>query len=487
MSGKHILLVDDDHSVAEALSFSLASLDFEVTVAHDVSSARATLERNSEFDLVITDLRMPGESGLKLVEFLHHREGGPAVVVLTAHGNVDTAVEAMKLGAVDFLEKPISRETLKLTLARAFRNRALAWENQDLKKKLKATGDARRIIATSLVMSALLDTVDRIADTDATVLLQGESGTGKELLASRIHHHSSRASGPFVAVNCSALPSSLLESELFGHAKGAFTGATRSRSGKFVDANGGTLFLDEIGEMHADLQAKLLRVLQERVVDVVGGQSRKLDVRVIAATNANLDAMRADGRFRDDLFYRLSVLPIRIPPLRERREDIPVLFEHFVRVISAQEGRPAPVLAADLHAELIRRDWPGNVRELQNVATRMVLLSTSDRLTQKEFTLFEGPGKPPSPSKENANPTPESGIIAAGAELRLPNEGTSLEELERAAVLAALSACGGNRTRAAKFLRVPRHVLIYRIEKFKITHEEIPDVAGEPRALIRTL
>jgi two-component system NtrC family response regulator len=467
-----VLLVDDDAGVREALAFSLEEQGFDVTTAEDGRAGVAAFE-GASFDLVLTDLRMPGLDGFGVLDAVRARDARVPVVVITAHGSVDAAAEAMRRGASDFLEKPVAREVLRLTLERTLRAAALADENAQLKARLETDDE---MIAVSGAMRDVLEVVDRVADTDATVLLSGESGSGKEVIARRLHARSRRAGRAFVAVNCSALPKELLESELFGHARGAFTGATRDRKGRFVEAEGGTLFLDEIGDLDLELQAKLLRALEERVVDVVGGAHVPVDVRIITATHRDLNALVAEGRFREDLFFRLHVLPIALPPLRARADDVAPLFRRFAARAAAQAGRAAPEITPALEDALRARPWPGNVRELLNVATRLVLTARADQLDAADLATADGQG---AGRPKAASPTLDAGV------LRLPDEGVSLEALERAAVLAALAGARGNRSKAARFLRVPRHVLLYRIEKYGIADDEIAALDGRPEAPLK--
>jgi two-component system NtrC family response regulator len=486
---ERILFVDDDAGVREALSFSLEEQGFDVTCA---DSGEAALDETAKasFDVVLTDLRMPGMSGIDLVRELSVRAPQLPCVVITAHGSVDAAVEAMRLGASDFLQKPISRDVLRITLERVLRSSRLARENATLRDRLDQLHvDDDGIVASSAAMRAVLDVVDRVADTDATVLLTGESGTGKEMVARRLHERSHRRDRPFVALNCSALPRELLESELFGHEKGAFTGATRSRRGRFVEAQGGTLFLDEIGDMDLDLQSKLLRALQERQVDVVGGGSVEVDVRVLAATHRDLSARVASGAFREDLFFRLHVLPIQLPPLRARRGDVPLLFRHLLARAAEVAGREVPEVDAELLAGLEERPWPGNVRELSNVATRLLLTGDGQRLSAAALQDSDGRGVGGATARADGEATEDAsaGVGVRDGLLHLPEEGVSLEALERAAVIAALSVSGGNRTRAAKFLRVPRHVLLYRMEKYGIDDDEVRACDGAAAAPLRAV
>ncbi len=449
MSGEPILFVDDDESGRALSLYNLGEAGYLVETASDGEQAIARFapERHA---LVITDLRMPGRSGLEVLAHVKRHAPDVPVLVITAHGSVEAAVEAMRAGAYDFLEKPFGRDQLLLSVARALERRRLALENREL--RLRAAGVERELVAASEPMLQLLRTVDRVARSEATVLILGESGTGKELIARRLHARSARADGPFVAVNCAALPSELLESELFGHERGAYTGAARARAGRFRHAERGTIFLDEVGELPPALQAKLLRVLQERCVDVLGAdQPVPVDVRVLAATQQDLQKRIAAGSFREDLFYRLNVLELRVPPLRERVEEVETLARHFVARLA--EGRvlalPEPLLG-----ELRRYRWPGNVRELENVCERLVVLCEGDTLRREDLPLALLAGAEASPAFEDALP--------------LPAEGLSLVDLERRVIERALQLKGGNISQTAAYLRVPRHVLAYRLEKFGI-------------------
>ncbi|HEY5999270.1 MAG TPA: sigma-54 dependent transcriptional regulator [bacterium] len=447
-----ILFIDDDEAGREVALFNLRRAGHEVTAAPDGREGLA-LFSPARFDLVITDLKMPGVSGLEVLRAVRGRAPDVPVLVITAFGNVETAVAAMKEGAEDFIGKPFHREQLLLAVDKALERRRLAAEVRDL--RIRAGGVERAIVSVSAAMARVLEVADRVAPTDATVLVTGESGTGKEAVARRIHVRSRRVDGPFVAVNCAAIPGELLESELFGHTRGAFTGAVRERPGRFRQAAGGTLFLDEIAEIPLALQAKLLRTLQERVVDVVGGDAPvPVDVRIVAATNRDLPERIREGAFREDLYYRLNVVEIRVPPLRERPEDIPPLVEHFMRELSADRELSVPPAVM---AELAARPWPGNVRELKNACERLAILSRGG-----EVALGDLP------------PAPRGREDAAAAETEaegwppLPPEGLSLVDLEKKVIERALRLKGGNISQAAAYLRVPRHILVYRIEKHGI-------------------
>jgi two-component system NtrC family response regulator len=449
-----ILFIDDDLAGREVALFNLRKAGYEVRAAADGSEGLAAFSPES-FDLVVTDLKMPGVTGLEVLRAVRGRAPEVPVLVITAFGNVETAVEAMREGAYDFIGKPFHRDQLLLSVGKALERRRLTDEVRAL--RIRASGVEREIVSASPAMARLIEMVDRVARSEATVLVTGESGTGKEAVARRIHVRSPRAQGPFVAVNCAAVPGELLESELFGHARGAFTGAVRSRPGRFRQAEKGTLFLDEVSEIPLPLQGKLLRALQEKMVDVVGSDVPvAVDVRIVAATNRDLEQQIREGAFREDLYYRLNVVALRVPPLRERPEDIPPLVEHFLAAFKAERDFSAPPAVL---AELARRSWPGNVRELKNACERMAILCRGDELSLDDL--------PPLPS----------GALAAGAAEAeavgdewppLPPGGLSLVDLETRVIERALRFNGGNITRTAAFLRVPRHVLVYRIEKHGI-------------------
>jgi len=443
-----ILIIDDDSSLRRVLEYNLQQEGYLVSTASDGESG-LRLFAEQEPALVITDLKMPGMSGFQLLSAVKERSPATVVIVLTAFGAIDTAVEAMKLGAFDYLTKPFNRDELKLTVKKALQLQGLSEENRLLKEELSGRAEFKSIVGTSRAMEGVFSVVRKVADTEATVLITGESGTGKELVARAIHSGSSRRAAPFVAVNCAAIPRELLESELFGHLKGAFTGAVRDKEGKFQLAEGGTIFLDEVGDLPLELQPKLLRVLQERVVEPVGGTApRKIDVRVVAATNANLEQWIAEGRFREDLYYRLCVIPVQLPPLRERTEDIPLLLRYFC----AKFGGEKVSFTKEALARLREYGWPGNVRELENTVERLLIMRESDQIGVEEL-----------PEKISAR-----GAAPEGGVLRLPPDGYPLEELEREAVVEALNRCDWNQTAAARFLRIPRHTLIYRMEKYRI-------------------
>ncbi len=448
---QQVLLVDDDNSFREVMSFHLDDAGIPAALATDGNDALRQFRRQP-FPVVVTDLKMPGMDGMALLEEVKRLAPDTLVIVITAFGDVATAVQAMKEGAYDFIAKPCEREHFVLVVQRALEVAGLKAELRSLKDSASANKD---FIFASSTMRTIMETLDRVADSDASVLLLGESGTGKELLAHRLHRQSPRSTGPFVPVNCAAIPRDLLESELFGHKKGAFTGAVQDRKGRFEQANKGTLFLDEIAEMPLDLQPRLLRALQERTVDRVGDdRPTAVDVRIIAATNRDLASLVDEGSFRADLFYRLNIMPLSIPPLRERPEDILPLAEFFV-------GRFAPaqdkLLTGDLLRELERHAWPGNARELENVCQRLVLLSSGDQLGVDLLTTAL-PDVRQAPATE----------ILPGTKLELPPEGLDFRELEKAIILHALKQTNYNQSAAARYLSIPRHKLLYRLEKYGI-------------------
>jgi DNA-binding NtrC family response regulator len=444
-----ILLADDDGSVRRVLEFKLKKRGFDVSTASDGREAVNLLE-HERFDLLLSDIRMPKVDGIELLEHAKSLRPDLKVILITAYATVSQAVQAVKLGAFDYITKPFEDEELFVAIDKALKFDRLEEENRTLRSRLKRAEKGVRLIGASPPFKEMMATVERIAATDATVLLTGESGTGKELVARDIHDLSARSGHDFVALNCAAIPVQLLESELFGHVKGAFTGAVRDKRGKFELADGGTMLLDEIADLARELQAKLLRVLQEHVIEPIGSEkTREVDVRLIASTNASLEDKVRAGSFRDDLYYRLNVVPIHVPSLRERKEDIPLLAEAFVdRVAKGRDVRIDP----GLMTALIEHEWPGNVRELENLVERMVLLRRSDALTAADlpgdFGTFD-------PRREPARR--ETGVHL------------TYHDAEKKLILEALEKSGWNKSRAAKYLEIPRHVLLYRIKKYGLT------------------
>jgi two-component system nitrogen regulation response regulator NtrX len=389
-SAADILVVDDEPGIRQALRQMLEYEGYSVRTAKDGPEALAAY-RERPADLVLLDIKMAPMDGLEVLERLRQEDPDATVVMVSGHGNVETAVEALKRGAFDFLEKPPDRDVVLRRIANALAERDLERENAQLRLKV-GDGTRRPIVGHSRALARVLEKVAKVAPTRAYVLQTGESGTGKELIAREIHALSERAAGPFVEVNCAAIPHELIESELFGHEKGAFTGAHARRHGKFELAHGGTLFLDEIGDMSLAAQAKVLRALQDGVIQRVGGaEAIAVDVRVVAATNKEVQKEIAEGRFREDLYYRLNVVPIHVPPLRERREDIPLLVQHFAQEYCTENGMPLKGFADDALGALVERPWPGNVRELKNTVERLVILAPDDTITAADVQSLTGP------------------------------------------------------------------------------------------------
>jgi DNA-binding NtrC family response regulator len=446
---ERILLVDDDESFLEIMAFLLEEEGYEVVRAKNGPEGFERLQ-SGLFPVMVTDLKMPGFDGLSLLKKAHGLQPNLLVIVTTAFGDMATAVAAMKAGAFDFLPKPCDRDHFKLTVRRALEHARLRREVSALRGN--GSSEGKVLVFASQGMAEVVAMAERVAASDATILIQGESGTGKELLARRIHLSSQRRDLPFVAVNCGAIPRDLLESELFGHSKGAFTGATSDRKGRFAQADKGSLFLDEIAELPLELQTRLLRVLQEKVLEPVGSErSIPLDVRVLCATNQPLEAQVQAGKFRQDLFYRLNVVPLFIPPLRERKEDILPLARHFLAKHSGGREWQIPLATGE---RLVRMPWPGNARELENLCQRAALLAEEPVLSDEFLST--------SPTPSTAQPR----LALDGIEL--PVGGVSLVDLERAIVVRALEMNDYNQSSTARFLRIPRHILLYRLEKYEI-------------------
>jgi two-component system NtrC family response regulator len=444
-----IILIDDDRNLNEILSAHLREGGYEVFSFVDPGEGVEYL-REGGYHLVITDMKMKPIDGLKVLKEAKHINSDVPVIMITGHATVKDAVQSMKLGAYDYITKPFSRDEFLHVVANAIDHYVLREENRRLRKDLSDRFDFKSIIGSSSAMAAVFDLMEKALDYDVTVLITGESGTGKELVARAIHYNGARNSKPFVVVNCASIPDNLIESELFGHVKGAFTGALRDRSGKFEDADGGSIFLDEIGDLKLDLQSKLLRVLQEGEFERVGeGRPMKVDVRVIAATNKDLEEMEKQGTFREDLYYRVSVFPIRIPPLRERKEDIQLLAEHFTGRYGGEGS--SFTLSREVVEALQRYDWPGNVRELENVIERALVLSKGGEISLEHL-----------PGKFLESKPPDLNLI------EIPDGGIELEELEKKLILQALEKANGNRARAARYLGISRPTLIYRIEKYSL-------------------
>ena len=462
MSRSRILVVDDDESLRWITQLQLEEAGYGVSTAPNAERALSMVEDENP-SLVITDLRMPGISGLDLLQRIRAKHPETLVVVITAFGTVQNAVEAMKSGAYDYVTKPINHEELILIVNRALEHQKLVEEVRTLRATLDAKYGFESICGNSRALLRVLEVSARVAARDSTVLIRGETGTGKELLARAIHFNSRRKQRPFVTINCGAIPKDLLESELFGHTKGSFTGAATSKTGKVEAADGGTLFLDEIGEMPVELQVKLLRLIQNGEIEKVGATGpAKVDVRIITATHRNLLALIEDGAFREDLYYRLAVIPLELPPLRERSEDIPELVEHLFLKVRQKHELPELKLPAALIPYFCAYRWPGNVRELENVVERMVVLAVGSQITFNDLPDF----------LQRQPLGPEA------IQFDLPPQGISLEGVERELLLRALQKFDWNQTQAARYLDISRRTLIYRVEKHGLRRESSPAAEG---------
>ncbi|MBL8176363.1 MAG: sigma-54-dependent Fis family transcriptional regulator [Bryobacterales bacterium] len=445
---KRILVVEDEDKLRRVIQLQLLSAGFAVDQAASAEEALPLLDRA---DLVLTDLKLPAMSGQELLAVAHRQDANIPVVMITAFGSVETAVEAMKAGAFDFIPKPFSLDHLMQVVNKALEVRSLRDENRDLREQLGHRYQFDNIIGRSRAMQEIFATVMRVAPTRATVLLAGESGVGKDLIARAIHYHSPRRDRPFVKINCTAIPENLMESELFGYEKGAFTGAAASKPGKFEQADTGTAFLDEIGDVPGNIQVKLLRVLQEREFERLGSnKTLRIDVRVIAATNVDLRAALEQGTFREDLYYRLNVVPINIPPLRERREDILYLAKHFVTKLAGELGSRVTSISQAAIDALMQYHWPGNVRELENVIERSLVLASGLTLEPADIRLDDMP-KARSSSAQTAG-------------FGLP-DGMSLDEYEQAIIREAMKKANGNKSQAARLLGLTRNALRYRLSQ----------------------
>lgn len=456
MSPNLILVVDDDSSLRRVMKMQLEEAGYSVEVASNGVEAQGIIQEQRP-KLVITDLRMPGLSGIDLLRQIATEGLDITVIVITAFGSIETAVEAMKIGAYDYVTKPIDYEALVLVVHRAMERQSLLEEVRNLRSALDRRYGFESIVGSSKRLLQLLDKASRVASHDTTVLIQGETGTGKELLARAIHHNSRRKAKPFVTINCGAIPKDLMEAELFGFTRGAFTGAQTAKQGRVEIADGGTLFLDEIGELPLETQVKLLRLLQQGEIEKVGMTGvQTVDVRVIAATNRNLQAMIEDGTFREDLYYRLAVVPLELPPLRERKEDIPELAQHLFRKLKERHDLTQLRMPPRLTALFSAYRWPGNIRELENVIERMIVLSAGEEVSELDL-----------PEEINRLSSSRQDSL----QLPLPEEGISLEGVERELILRALEKFNWNQTQAARYLDISRRTLIYRMDKHGLRKE----------------
>jgi two-component system response regulator AtoC len=451
-----ILLVDDEQNTREALSIALGREGYNIIPASNGGEGMKLLEKEP-VDLIITDLMMPGVSGMDLLDFARKHRPEVMVIMMTGYASVETAITAMKNGAFDYITKPIKLDEVKIIIHQATDKRNLLLENISLKKELKGKYTFDNIIGTSRPMQEIFSIMERVVNSDSTVLITGDSGTGKELVAKALHYNGPRKEMPFVAINCAAIPSELLESELFGHVKGSFTGAVANKPGKFEQANTGTMFLDEIGSMTMALQGKLLRVLQEKEIERVGGaKPMKVDVRIISATNTDLEKAVKKGLFRDDLFYRLNVIPIHLPSLKDRAEDIPMLAAHFIGKYNEKLKKGIKGLASGVMDYLVAYEWPGNIRELENVIERAVTLTDGEYIQESAL--------------------PQSILGVAGQEFysvpQIPDKGTDLEKelegFEAAMIRMALKKTGGIKTKAAELLNIKRTTLLEKMRRLNL-------------------
>jgi len=453
VSSERILLIDDSPDILVNLSEYLRNEGYDVETSADGEKALSMIERKF-FDVILTDLMMPHLDGMEVLKYVTKYSRDSICMILTGYGTIKNAVEAVKLGAFDYLTKPVKMDEILITLRRALEFRNLKRENENLKNQLKRKYKFENIIGDSEKMHRIFETIEKVADTDSTILILGESGTGKELIAKAIHYNSYRREGPFVPVNCAAIPSELLESELFGHEKGAFTNAIRTRIGRFELANGGTVFLDEIGDMSPNLQSKLLRVLQERQFERIGGvKTVKVDIRIIAATHQDLKVTVQEGKFRQDLYYRLNVIPMQVPPLRERKADIPLLAHHFLNYFNKSKKRRIQGIDSEAMNHLLEYHWPGNVRELENIIERIVILTNNDTITVQDL-----------PEKIQTLSPDDHQLL-----FEIPEEGISLDhainEFEKKLILQALNRTGWIKNKAAQLLNLNRTTLIEKIKR----------------------
>ena len=448
-----VLIVDDDPVILEVIGEILTTNGHEVVAAPNGVAGIRELERKY-FDLVLTDLVMPDVDGMEVLDHVVTKSPKTICIILTGHGTIKSSVEAIKKGAFDYITKPITADELLVVIEKALKFRNLEEENLRLKKELQQTYGYDNLVGTSNVIKKIYELIEKVADTDGTVLISGASGTGKELIARAIHYSSSRSDRPLVVINCGAIPEELLESELFGHEKGAFTGAYKSRIGRFEMANGGTIFLDEIGEMSPALQVKLLRVLQEKKFERVGGtKTIHVDVRIIAATNKNLTTAINKGKFREDLYYRLNVIPMKVPPLKQRKSDIPLLIDHFLKKFQKGAEKKITGFSPDVMDAMLKYDWPGNVRELENVIKRLTILCDDEVVNVNDLPEHI-------PHKGRAVRVVDEDLFEKGVTLH-----DAVEDYEKKLILNALERSDWVKTKAAKLLNINRTTLVEKIKK----------------------
>ncbi len=452
MPKNKILVIDDEKSMLEFLSIMLTKDGFSVAVS-DKGQEGINMFKKTRFDLVITDIKMPKVSGIDVLKAIRSYDTSAVVLMITAYASVDTAIEAMKLGAFDYITKPFEIEKIRVIIRKALQQRKLLDENINLKEQLKSEYDFKNIIGNSSPIRDVFDKVRKISRTDAVVLIYGETGTGKELFARAIHYNSPRKNEPFISIDCGALTETLLESELFGHVKGAFTGAIEHKKGLFEVADGGTIFLDEVGVASPQIQTKLLRVLQEHEIKRVGGNKNiKVNVRVVAATNTDLEQQIKDGKFREDLFYRLSVIPIVLPSLRERIDDIPLLASHFFKKYAQKAGSKIKKMSSEAMQILMKYNWPGNIRELENVIERAIILEEGDTIAIESL---------PDKLQEQEIEIDKKQVIAEGLK-------NTIDQAEKDIILKAFKECAENQYQTAKKLKVSRQNLQYKMKKYRI-------------------
>ncbi len=453
-----ILVVDDEESIREFLEIMLKKEGYEITTAEDGQRA-IDLLKNKSFDMVISDLQMPNVTGLELLKHVKDNYPDMFFLMITAFGTTETAVDAMKMGAYDYLTKPFKIDEVRINIQHALKSRNLEFENRVLKKELGREYSFQNLVGNSEAMHKIFDLIQRVCQSPTNVLITGESGTGKEMVAKAIHYNGPLKDKPFVTVNCGAIPESLMESEMFGHKKGSFTGAISDKTGLFEVANGGTLFLDEVGELPVNIQVKLLRAIQERIIRRVGAtEDLKIEVRIIAATNRNLEDMVEDGGFRQDLYYRLNVINIRTPSLKERREDITLLATHFLKKYNERLGKSIGAISQEAYELLKKYDYPGNVRELENIIERTVALESGATILPESLPPFVN--------------TPSGRKMASSHEIEITDDGVELDkimgQIEKELLIKAIHSAGGVKKKAAKLLNISFRSMRYRVEKYNL-------------------